>query len=401
MNNKLIWNAIYGEVNIKPQLELIAECLINSNNKKYSLMGGNSGIAIFLYYYWSFTKNDEYLEKANHLILNSFNMLKRIDSLSSGSAGFMWAINHLINNNFIEGQCDELFSDKDHALFLSMMNDIQEGKFDFLHNALGMGLYFLNKSNEHFLQYNEPIVVELEKIATRDTNDLKWKSLLLPEKAEVYNLSLSHGISSIIVYLSKAYQKDILKEKTKELLDGAITFLLTNKSAKPNPLNGAYFPAYIYVNQENITVGSRLAWCYGDLGIGIAIWQASQALQNNEWREIAIDILLQTTLRKDTNKEGVKDAGFCHGTAGIAHIYNRIYHYTKDIRFKDAAVYWLGETLDKAKFEDGFAGFKAWYPDQGMVNQEGLLEGIAGIGLVLLAGISTIEPKWDECFLLS
>ena len=31
----------------------------------------------------------------------------------------------------------------------------------------------------------------------------------------------------------------------------------------------------------------------------------------------------------------------------------------------------------------------------------GLLDGTSGIGLVLLAAVSAIEPTWDECFLLS
>lgn len=55
-----------------------------------------------------------------------------------------------------------------------------------------------------------------------------------------------------------------------------------------------------------------------------------------------------------------------------------------------------------AKFEDGLAGYKTWQgAERGFRNEYGLLEGIAGIRLVLLAYLSDEEPTWDECLLLS
>ena len=54
-----------------------------------------------------------------------------------------------------------------------------------------------------------------------------------------------------------------------------------------------------------------------------------------------------------------------------------------------------------ARFEDGLAGYKAWQGENGWMNQHGILEGIAGIGLVLLSHLSNEEPSWDRSFLLS
>ena len=66
------------------------------------------------------------------------------------------------------------------------------------------------------------------------------------------------------------------------------------------------------------------------------------------------------------------------------------------------AAYWIGRTLSMAKFEDGLAGYKTWQgAERGFRNEYGLLEGIAGIRLVLLAYLSDEEPTWDECLLLS
>jgi lantibiotic modifying enzyme len=99
----------------------------------------------------------------------------------------------------------------------------------------------------------------------------------------------------------------------------------------------------------------------------------------------------------------VRDAGICHGTAGIAHIFNRLYRTTKQYRFQEAANYWCLETLKMSKFEDGFAGYKTWHTEEygGWQPCNNLLEGIAGIGLSLLSFVMPEDPAWDECLLLS
>lgn len=79
-----------------------------------------------------------------------------------------------------------------------------------------------------------------------------------------------------------------------------------------------------------------------------------------------------------------------------------MYWETQNPIFKETANYWIEETLKMAKFEDGLAGYKAWYGEKdGWRNEYGFLEGIAGIGLTLLAHISNEEPTWDKCLLLS
>jgi lantibiotic modifying enzyme len=152
----------------------------------------------------------------------------------------------------------------------------------------------------------------------------------------------------------------------------------------------------------NELFGSRLAWCYGDLGIAMSLWQAGIALQNEAWKNKALEILLfAAEKRRDLQQNWVKDAGLCHGTAGIAHIFYRMWWNTHIPEFKNAANYWMNETLKMATFTDGLAGFKTWHGKEGWVNSCGLLEGISGIGLALLTYYYEIEPTWDECLLLS
>ncbi len=115
------------------------------------------------------------------------------------------------------------------------------------------------------------------------------------------------------------------------------------------------------------------------------------------------EILLSTTTRKNLKVNGVFDSSFCHGTSGIGHIYNKAYQYTKDVKYKEASKYWFTKTLELAKFEDGYAGYKTWFgtDNESWKNELGLLTGISGVGLSLISFVSDISPDWDKIFLLS
>jgi lantibiotic modifying enzyme len=100
----------------------------------------------------------------------------------------------------------------------------------------------------------------------------------------------------------------------------------------------------------------------------------------------------------------VVDAGFCHGTAGLAHLYNRMYQATGEPRLGRAAVHWLERTLEWCRLaEDGGGWWVAGSADprQGPWTGIDLVHGAAGIALVLLAAATPVEPVWDRMFLLS
>src|SRR5699024_10935192 len=103
------------------------------------------------------------------------------------------------------------------------------------------------------------------------------------------------------------------------------------------------FPSYIQISNKE-QIGSRLAWCYGDLGIGMALYITARHLNNTDIERKSIDILGSTISRRTQDITGVVDACFCHGTCGIGHIYNRLYNYTNISMFKDASIYWFNKT---------------------------------------------------------
>ncbi|RZF60234.1 lanthionine synthetase C family protein [Sphingobacterium corticibacterium] len=408
--NKQKWEPLL-EGNQK-QLDTIIGTLEKEKlHKNHSLLGeGNTGAALLFYHYGRYIGKEKYIEKASSIILDNFDMYHSNDpstySLCNGMAGFRWAVNHLIDAGFIDGDADELFSDDDALLYAVMEKDIGESRYDYLHNAIGIGLYFMKRRTARSAGYIAALVEGLAKAAIADQDGLKWLSMFNLQEGEgkkaVYNLSLSHGMTSIISFLGKVYQMGIAQENVNDLLSRTVSYMLSHKLSVPDE-TGSFFPSMISAEDDHPVYGGRLAWCYGDLGLAYILLQVSGIVGNQEWEEIAMSVLLQSTTRKNALKERVVDAGFCHGSAGIAHIYNRLYQYTGNPVFKESALHWLDDMLRKAVFPDGPAGYKAWYPQSygGWKSEFGLLQGISGIGLVLLAAISDVEPVWDECFLLS
>ena len=218
------------------------------------------------------------------------------------------------------------------------------------------------------------------------------------ENRVAYNLALSHGISSIIIFLSRVIKCGMINEKVMEILSCAINYMLLQQ--KDFSQFGSYFPNYILTNSANSLSKSRMAWCYGDLGIGIALWQAGKAIDKPEWKEKGLEIILKSTQRRNYNDSMVIDAGICHGTAGIAMLFRRMYLETGRNEFKEATSYWIQQTLNFSNFEDGLVGYKTLLRD-GWICDYSLLTGIAGVGLVLFSYLENDLQNWDELFLLS
>ena len=111
--------------------------------------------------------------------------------------------------------------------------------------------------------------------------------------------------------------------------------------------------------------------------------------------------------RCPVEKSGVVDGGLCHGAAGVAHLFNRLFQATGDEVLKRAACLWLSRTLEMHQPGKGIAGFPKGAPDSSPKDEPrwsaelGILEGAAGVALALLAGITDIEPQWDRVMLTS
>ncbi len=390
-------------MNVDLLLKKVYESLSTVNEVSvHGFYSDTSGISLFLFYYSLILNDEKCYNKAVMLLEKTLMSYYQTRIAPADIARLGWLLVNLDSNDFLETDVNELIDKNENEVLCKTVRDyLKNDNYDFLHAALGIIQYFLSKNDIESRFYVSEFVDEFaEKAERAKDNELKWLSTLdIRTKTKGYNISMSHGLASIIAMLSKIYKQGINQDKTKYLLEGAMNYLLQQKL--PNGKYISVFPNFAIESMKNLAP-SRLAWCYGDLGISVAIWHASQALRRKDWEEEAINILLHSAQRRDLKENSVIDAGLCHGTAGIAHIYSRMHGYTGVEELKEASEYWFGQTLKMARFEDGLAGFKTWHGlDKGWKNEPGLLEGIAGIGLAMISAVSDIEPTWDECLLLS
>src|SRR6476620_6961818 len=113
------------------------------------LLSGYCGRSLFYGYYYKLTGKQKYLNTLNHIITKTIKALAKKElmySHCSGVAGIAWCIQHLVKNNFIEqDEQENIFEVADEFLFQIMKNELSEGHYDFLHEGLGITLYFLDR----------------------------------------------------------------------------------------------------------------------------------------------------------------------------------------------------------------------------------------------------------------
>lgn len=390
------------KMDIAHRLHEIAEVFTDDAYKEdctNNFLGDSSGAVLFLLYYAKQFGNEMALSKAADLFAKVAHAYNSGYAYPPSLAKFLFLVLHVKSMELIEfGD----YSEEETALLQSYLrktaaNFYKDKNFDILHGGLGNGLFLLKSGDVSGIK---EMVEGVASLAEVDKNGLKWYALTnYEENRWTYNLGFAHGIPSIVAMLSKIHGKGMERERCAELIEGAVNYILAQKLPKGN--YNSIFGNYAHESTEK-PYSSRLAWCYGDLGIAVALWRASKALCRKDWEDEAKAILRHASQRRDLKENTVIDACFCHGTSGIAHVFNRMWRETGMPECKDAAAYWINQTLCMARFEDGLAGYKTWQGDKrGFQNEYGLLEGIAGIGLALLSFLSDEDPTWDECLLLS
>ena len=393
---------------VRHELAKIASRLMTDiPGEEPSLFTGDMGKALFLLHYSVFKKEEVYYDKAMKYLDQSFEMIDRgyyKSNLASGVSGIFWLVEHLVEHGFINEDVRESIQEFDQYLAETMLEEIEKSNFDFLHGALGIAFYLLkrrdinpdlNGSLEKFIHGLHRCAIEV------DSDTVKWHNGQDETLENMPNISLSHGISSIAIMLSKFAKANIAPDITIPLLHRTVNYLL---SQEIDPVKYvSYFPTHSLESHAPIST-SRLAWCYGDLGVGLALYHAANAANVDQWRRKAIEVFTYSCSRKDLQINGIKDAGLCHGTAGLAHIFHRLYLDTGISSFKEATSYWHEQTLGFDINCNNLSGY-APYLNVKVGNEEslfgGFLMGISGIGLSLLHSVSDIPPAWDECLLLS
>lgn len=322
-------------MNIENKLKEIADTLLKIVPDKCGFEGCR-GIALFLLEYYKHCKSEVYYDRHIELIEQELSFYgTHADNISfwSGVSGLGWLCNTIIAQN-IDYEYNSGIEALNELFLYKMLNDNYSGFFyyDGLHGNLGLSKYFMSLKDHAAIS---SLVAKLSLSGITDGDMIKWKSNTRRKEGVVdYNISLSHGMSSIVAMLSKIHTAGIEKEQCARLIEGAVNYILAQKLPKDEFVS--IFGNYALESMPQ-PHSSRLAWCYGDLGIAAALWQASQTLGRKDWENEAKSIMLHASKRRDMKENCVMDACFCHGTAGIAHIFNKMWRYTRMQECKDVA----------------------------------------------------------------
>lgn len=322
-------------------------------------------------------------------------------SLFAGASRVGWGVAHLAGGE----EADEVCAAIEQALMRRLAETPWTADYDLIVGLVGIGVCGLERSeHEGGRALVTRVLDRLEETAQPRGAGIAWHTApeLLPEWQRAlapegyWNLGLAHGNPGVIALLARAIAHGVDATRARAMLDRVVAFLL---DAEPPRERGRY-PSWQPAGNERGS--TRLAWCYGDLGVSIALLSAAQATGEARWRDEAMT-LARACATRTFEEASVADAGLCHGTVGAAHVFNRLWHATGEDVFADAARTWIDHTL-RIRNDHPIAGFPAAARDPGRPDvtwnaDETLLSGAVGIALALHAAASEVEPSWDRLLL--
>lgn len=354
-----------------------------------SLLGGDFGSICFLYEYGKYNAAFEqtaeiFLEQS----LRTLSRYARIGTYCNGLAGFATGLLFLEEDKLIE-DASIAISSLDPAISLCLKRQLESNDIDFLHGIIGYGFYFLErlKSNQVFAtQELTDIINHLHNVKHEIDDSIAWE-LPKPEHSNKYNISLSHGMSSIIILLSRltleAELPKPLRDKAKGLLSKSVRFVVSQQLNHNNFKLPNMFPS-TWRWCDDKPLYSRMAWCYGDLGVAVGLISASKALEDISLLELARDIAVNSASRQTFADTTIYDDCICHGIAGVSLVTDFFSRIFDDEKILKAATYWHNKLTTHFN-ESGTICYKYYdTTDKEFKLKYGLLEGLSGVGLSLL-----------------
>lgn len=295
------------------------------------------------------------------------------------------------------------------------------GDYDVIQGLSGIGRYLLffkdvpemNNLLTNILKYMVDLTRDVEVLGqwipgwyiSVENQFLESDKRLYPKGN--FNCGLAHGIPGPLALLSLALLKGVEVEGHQRAMKKISKWLVERKCWNQY---GVFWPGRIsfedYVAGTMTEQGTREAWCYGSPGVLRSLWLAGTALNHKDYQELSIAALDRIFDEPEENW-GLYSPTFCHGFAGLLHITQLMYLDTGHIRFKDYRDRVLRKIMEmydpSAAF--GFYNIDSQDPvntgEMTKMNNPGLLDGITGTALAILAAARPVKTNWDAVFLIN
>ena len=109
---------------------------------------------------------------------------------------------------------------------------------------------------------------------------------------------------------------------------------------------------------------------------------------------------MRSAFRRESRQHELRSATFCHGQAGLVQVGLRFAAESADVDLRAALPAAVATLIDRFDPASRFGFPPADQRDNG-ADRPALLDGAAGVALVLLAAGGGVEPCWDRAFLLA
>ncbi|MGN6510703.1 MAG: lanthionine synthetase LanC family protein [Chitinophaga sp.] len=373
-----------------------------------SLFNGQCGMALYYFYMGTYLEDARLLRKGRGLLeklsdrIAGGEMHFRIfHAFSYGLAGLAYTFWHLREEGFIGDEDAIAFDGIEQMLVDCCRSDFSRNISDNLHGPMGV-VYYLNRTigNPASRKAIEEIVGMYHEHAVKDDYGLRIKNMIVKETHEKeYNMSLSHGLSGNLSILADACAKGLEVPLMEEIMKGGVRYIHHTEVSETEPgVTNSFFPSYLS-EHEGFSIEAnkghyktRLAWCYGDLNMSFLFFRLARIYGRQDYYDKAVAIARNTLHRKTRNEAQVADIYFCHGSAGLAYLYLRIYEITGEDCFRQQSEHWYAMTDER--LDSSIAQFTADSPFS-------LLEGYPGVALTYLSRMLGKGLAWSDIFFLN
>lgn len=329
-------------------------------------------------------------------------------SLFAGFTGIAWVAQLIAGEASSAGEDDRL-SAVDEALDVHLAASPWRGSFDLIEGLVGICVYAIERlprpAGQRILAR---AVAHLSRTARRLRGGIAWRTEPQPglsgevRSGGLYNLGVAHGMPGVIAVLSQILVAEVpagLRAEVRSLLGGAVAWLMAQEL--PDDALGCFAWA---VGRGIPREAAHLGWCYGDPAVAVSMLLAGRAAREAAWERAGRRIARRSAARPlETVRHA--DASLCHGTAGTAHLFHRLWQLTGDAVLADAARLWFARALAMQRPGRGFAGYAAFRPALDRPRpwraDPGFLMGGAGVALALVSATGESMLRWDRALLLA
>lgn len=384
-------------------------------NQPIDLASGSTGLALFFAYLAEARGGSNDSKAALACLEHAVDAMATQHlhpGLFSGYTGVAWTVKHL-TGRLLEADAWQSVEPVDEALEELLDVPRWHGDYDLISGLVGFAAYALEGlPRPAARRCLELAVTRLAEMASLDSDGLSW--FTPPQRLSSYhremcplgcfNYGVAHGMPGVISVFSAAHAAGVLPRRSRSLLEGTVGWLLAHEQADDV---GSCFPNWS--GEDLLPRKSRLAWCYGDLGLCVALLVAGRRAGRHDWQRGALRIARRSASRS-LEDSGVLDASLCHGAAGVGHLFNRLYQATGDETLAAAARCWFDRTLALHRPGEGVGGFLFGGKEKEAGREKGegerlwrvrpgFLDGSAGVAIALLGALSDVPPEWDRVLL--